>query len=210
MKYLPYFSHFSAQIQTSSSSFSDQAHFSASRDTEHPKKATAYHKAFKQKDKVWVSNNQHRDNLPVFRIYAAQQHVHTQIPPTWVLSVHKAPQKPGCTQSSVLCSKSWICSLDPHPCPSHPDYQWDSLPVIRLSTGMSYLAGNLYLAAVLDEQSTPQAGSGCHDMMMTDFKNLILERNAQVWSSAITVKNVISNKVLNLSSSFDDKKHGKI
>ena len=52
--------------------------------------------------------------------------------------------------------------------------------MIRLSTGMSYLAGNRNLAAVLDEQSTPQAGPGCHAMMITDIKNLILGGNAQI------------------------------
>lgn len=82
--------------------------------------------------------------------------------------------------------------------------------MIRLSTGVSYLAGNINLAAVLNEQSTPQAGPGCHAMMTTDIKKLLLGENAQILSSAITVKNMISNQVLNLSSSFDDKKHEKI
>lgn len=47
-------------------------------------------------------------------------------------------------------------------------------------------------------------------MMTTDIKKLLLGENAQILSSAITVKNMISNQVLNLSSSFDDKKHEKI
>lgn len=52
--------------------------------------------------------------------------------------------------------------------------------VIRLSTGMRYLAGNINLAAVLEEQSTPQAGPGRHAMMITDINNLILGGNTQI------------------------------
>lgn len=109
-------------------------------------------------------------------------------------------------------SAYWELNLWPryHPCPHHSDYGWDSFLVIRHSTGMSYVAGNINLAAVLNEQSTPQAAPGCNVMVITDIKNLIPGGNAQIWSSAITVKNMISNQVPNLSSLFGDKKHEKI
>lgn len=61
-----------------------------------------------------------------------------------------------------------------HPCLHHSDQEGDFLLVIRLSTEGRYLAGNAHLAACsvdISEQSTPQAGPGCHATMIMDIKN---------------------------------------
>lgn len=150
-------------------------HISLCQETKHPKKVTPYHKAFKQKDQVSISNSWH--SLLVFTVYAARRHAQSNPLQFKCFLSTMLTRSLAALQSTELCVRAEFVPWH-HPCLIQSDYEWDSCLVRRHSTGMG-LAGNVNLAVVLDEQSTPQAGPGCHAMMITDSRILILGGNAQ-------------------------------